>query len=284
MNNQHGENNTMGNDKVDPQLEQVIEDVGEAGCRLAELNACEGTSGTISVFLGYTVNPGNLFTQEEFVQLADPAPDLVNGSILLSGFGRRLRDIQKHPEQNLGLVKIQEDGRTGILYTSPARAFSRLSGDFSSYVSIHQSQMQGNETKYHAIVQVRPHYITYLSDIPKYQDQNYLNKHLLRWHTDLAFDFADGIGVLPFLVLGSHGLIKSSIKLFQYHRLVIWSKHGVIARDPNSVLNAVDLIEAIESGAHYEYLNLINHELADGLTNEEIKASIDAKGIHHSIY
>jgi rhamnulose-1-phosphate aldolase len=78
--------------------------------------------------------------------------------------------------------------------------------------------------------------------------------------------------------------MKSTIKSFQHHRLLIWSKHGVIARDSASVLNAVDLIETIESGAQYEYLNLINHELADGLTTEEIEASCRAKGIRHSIF
>lgn len=274
----------MVNGKVFPQLEQVIEDVGEAGCRLAEMNACEGTSGMISVYMGYPVDPGSLFTQEEKIQLAEPAPYLVNGTVLFSGFGRRLRDILKHPAENLGLVKINEDGLTGTLFTSPTKAFSRLSADFSSYISIHQNQVQANGDQYHAVVQARPHYITYLSEITKYQDQVYLNKHLLRWQADLVSEFADGIGVLPFLVLGSHGLMKSTIKSFQQHRFLVWSKHGVIARDSNSVLSVVDLIEMIESGAQYEYLNLINHELADGLTTEEIEASNRAKGVRHSIY
>jgi rhamnulose-1-phosphate aldolase len=274
----------MVNGKVFPKLEQAVEEVGEAGRRLAEMNACEGTSGYISVYMGYPLEPGNLFTQEESIQLTEPAPNLVNGTVLITGAGRRLRDILKHPTENLGLIKIKEDGLTGILYTSPDRAFSRLNSEFSSSISIHQSQVQANGDKYHAVVQARPHYITYLSDITKYQDEVYLNKHLLRWQADLAVEFTDGIGVVPFLVLGSHGLMKSTIKSFQHHRLLIWSKHGVIARDSASVLNAVDLIETIESGAQYEYLNLINHELADGLTTEEIEASCRAKGIRHSIF
>ncbi len=274
----------MVNGKVFPNLQQVVEEVGEAGCRLAEMNACEGTSGIISVYLGYPVDSGSLFTQEESIQLAEPAPNLANGAVLVTGFGRRLRDISKHPAENLGLIKIKEDGFTGILYSSPDRAFSRLSNDFSSYISVHQSQVQANGDKYHAVVQARPHYITYLSDITKYQDEVYLNKHLLRWQADLAIEFAEGVGVLPFLVMGSHGLMKSTIKSFQHHRLLIWSKHGVIARDSTSVLSAIDLIESIESGAEYEYLNLINHELADGLTSEEIEASSRAKGIRNTIY
>jgi len=274
----------MVNGNVFPKLEQVVEEMGEAGCRLAEMHACEGTSGTISVYMGYPTDPGSLFTQEEAIQLAEPAPDLANGAVLATGSGRRLRDILKHPAENLGLVKINEDGLTGSLYTSRDRAFSRLSSEFNSYISIHQSQIQANGDKYHAVVQARPHYITYLSNITKYQDEVYLNKHLLRWQADLAIEFTDGIGVLPFLVLGSHGLMKSTIKSFQHHHLLIWSKHGVISRDSTSVLNAVDLIEAIESGAQYEFLNLINHELADGLTIEEIEASNRSKGIRHSIY
>jgi hypothetical protein len=41
----------MVNEKVFPKLEQAIEEVGEAGCRLAEMNACDGTSGYISRFI-----------------------------------------------------------------------------------------------------------------------------------------------------------------------------------------------------------------------------------------
>ena len=42
----------MVNGKVFPKLEQAVEEVGEAGCRLAEMNACEEHLDEFKKYLG----------------------------------------------------------------------------------------------------------------------------------------------------------------------------------------------------------------------------------------
>ena len=55
------------------------------------------------------------------------------------------------------------------------------------------------------------------------------------------------------------------------HRVVLWAKHGVMARSDQSVKRAADRIEYAETGAHYEYLDLAAGGRAGGLSNDELK-------------
>ncbi len=50
------------------------------------------------------------------------------------------------------------------------------------------------------------------------------------------------------------------------HRIVLWSKHGVMARSDISVTRAVDRIEYAETAARFEYMDLVGGGRAEGLT------------------
>lgn len=60
------------------------------------------------------------------------------------------------------------------------------------------------------------------------------------------------------------------------HEIVLWSKHGVMARSDLSVTRAVDRIEYAETGARYEYMDLVAGGRAQGLTREELHAVVEA--------
>ena len=80
----------------------------------------------------------------------------------------------------------------------------------------------------------------------------------------------EGSGVLPFLVAGSEGMMKANVEGLREHQIVLWSKHGIMARSDVSVTRAVDRIEYAETGARYEYMNIVAGGRAEGLTDAEI--------------
>jgi rhamnulose-1-phosphate aldolase len=73
--------------------------------------------------------------------------------------------------------------------------------------------------------------------------------------------------------------MAANVASLRSHRIVIWSKHGVMARSDVSVTRAVDRIEYAETGAKYEYMDLVGGGRAEGLTDEETKAIVDAFGV-----
>jgi rhamnulose-1-phosphate aldolase len=125
---------------------------------------------------------------------------------------------------------------------------------------------------FHAVIHAQPLYLTYLSHIHRYQDTTYLNQHILRWQPETIVQLPKGVAFLPFLLPGSQELMAATVKqMGEGFRVVLWAKHGVMARSDASVKRAADRVEYAETGARYEYLNMTNHDLADGLSNDELR-------------
>jgi rhamnulose-1-phosphate aldolase len=162
--------------------------------------------------------------------------------------------------------------------------FARLTSEFNSHLAVHYDQVMQSGTNFHAVVHAQPRHLTYLSHIPRYQYEPYLNRHLLRWQPELIVNLPEGIGLVPFLVPGSSELMAATLESLRQHRIVIWGKHGVMARSDISAKRAADRIEYAETAARYEYMNLANHEQGEGLSAEEIRAIAKLWSIEQSIF
>jgi rhamnulose-1-phosphate aldolase len=136
----------------------------------------------------------------------------------------------------------------------------------------------------HTVLHAQPVHLTYLSHIPRYQDERYLNTHLLRWQPETILNIPEGIGVLPFILLGSAEQMTATVGSMQVHQLTLWSQHGVIARSDDSIFHALDLIEYAETAAHYEYLNLTAGEPSEGLGPEHLRAISQSWNVQQNIF
>jgi rhamnulose-1-phosphate aldolase len=94
---------------------------------------------------------------------------------------------------------------------------------------------------------------------------------LLRWEPETIVNLPEGIGVLPYRLPGSPALMEANLAGLRAHRIVLWSKHGVMARSDQSVTKAADRIEYAETAARFEYMDLVNGYKAEGLTREELQ-------------
>ena len=267
-----------------PELDELLTAIGEAGRRLSEIEASEGAAGNISVYLGWPVEPRRKFPLVETIDLPQAAPELAGGTLLVTGSGRRLREIIQDPAANLGCVAVDGGGRSGKLYTSQRRLFARLTSEFNSHLAVHQDQVRLSGTNFHAVIHAQPPHLTYLSHIARYQDEAYLNCHLLRWQPEMIVNLPEGLGYVPFQVPGSAQLMAATVESLRRHRVVVWCKHGVIARSDQSVKRAADRIEYAETGARYEYMNLVNDDRGEGLTADEIRAICQALDVQQNIF
>jgi rhamnulose-1-phosphate aldolase len=267
-----------------PELDEYITAIGEAGSRLSEIEATEGAAGNISIYLGWPIEVRRRFPVLETVNLPLEVPELAGGTLLVSGSGRRLREIMLDPSSNLGALVIDPGGKTGKLYTAQRRLFTRLTSELNSHLAVHRDQVGLTGTNFHAVVHAQPLHLTYLSHIPRYQDEIYLNRHLLRWQPELIVQIPDGVGLVPFNVPGSAALMSATVASLRHHRIVIWAKHGVMARSDLSVKRASDRIEYAETGAKYECMDLSYGSPAEGLSDENIRAICKEWGVEQSIF
>lgn len=259
-----------------PDLEEILAAMGTAGDRVAHMDASEASAGNISVFMAWNPEVRRRFPLAEEIVLPLPAPALAGTTLLVTGSGRRLRDIQRDPEANVGAVLVHEGGLTATLHTSPRRLFKHLTSEFNSHLAVHQDQVAARGLNFHAVVHAQPPYLTMLSHIPAYRSDEVFNAKIVRWEPESIVALPQGIGVLDFMVPGSEELMRNNVESLRRHMIVLWSKHGVMARSDVSVTNAVDKIEYAETGAKYEYMNLAIGGIAEGLRREELVAVKDA--------
>jgi rhamnulose-1-phosphate aldolase len=259
-----------------PDLDELLAAIGEAGLRVSGIQGSEGAAGNISVFVGWPLEVRRRFPLAERVELPQLCTALAGGLVIVTGSGRRLRDIHSDPDANLGVVAIDGGGLSGHLYTSPRRLFKRLSVEFNSHLAAHSDEVVRTGTNFNAMVHAQPPYLVYLSHIPAYRDQDFLNRRLMRWEPETIVNLPEGIGVLPFLLPGSQELMEATVERLRENRVVLWSKHGVMARSDLSVTRAADRIEYAEAAARYEYMDLANGSTADGLTQDELRTIVKA--------
>ena len=264
-------------------FEDVLESIGAAGRRMTEIDAAEAGAGNISVCLYWPVDLSGAFDATREIHLPYPSPALAGHTVLITGSGCRLRSLATDPERNLGAVVIHDEGTTGTLHYATRGDFTRPTVEFNSHLAVHEDHVRRRDLAFHAIVHAQPLHITLLSNVPDYQSTAALNDRLIRWQAETIVHLPEGIGYLPFMVPGSDELTIANLASLRTHQLVLWAKHGVMARSAVSVLAACDRIEYAETAARYEYLNLTIGGRGTGLTNAELGRVVQTFGIHTTL-
>jgi rhamnulose-1-phosphate aldolase len=211
-------------------------------------------------------------------------PNLAGATIIVTGSGQRLRDILDDPMATLACLLIDGGGKTARIFTSNRRRFRKVTSEFNSHLAVHADCLRATGGSFLALVHAQPLHLTYLSHIPRYQDQQYLNKRLLGWQPETIMNLPEGMGMIPYCVPGSFDLMVATVQAMRDHKLVIWSNHGVMVRSENSVLEAVDEVEYAETAARYEYLDLCAGEKGERLSAEDLRRICTAANIPQKLF
>src|SRR5512134_336916 len=124
------------------ELGQLLCQLGQVGKRLSDIGAAEGAAGNLSVCFREHLDVTVCFPNMQIIELPVPAPDLANATLIVSGSGRRLRDILDAPTANLACIVVEPGGQTGRMFTSPECQFQRVTSEFNSHLAVHHDQMR----------------------------------------------------------------------------------------------------------------------------------------------
>ncbi len=249
-------------------FDQLVKEIGAAGQQVTHLEAAEAAAGNISVFTSRLEGRGAAWQPQGEINLPCLTPALAGGWVLVSGAGRRLRDLATNPEATLCVLEILPGGGQAVLYTAPG---VRPTSELNSHLAIHQDHVERRGLGFHAIVHAQSPYLVYLSHLPAYADTLGLNRRLLRWEPETILTFPEGIGMVPFQVPGSPEQMAATLPALRRHRAIVWQRHGTVTRADESVTRAADLVEYAETAARYEYLNLSLGEPTQGLSPAELR-------------
>lgn len=103
------------------ELNVLLSQLGQVGKRLSDIGAAEGAAGNLSVCFREHLDLTVCFPNMQLIELPVPAPDLAGATLIVSGSGRRLRDILEAPTANLACILVESGGQGGC---SPHRIVS----------------------------------------------------------------------------------------------------------------------------------------------------------------
>jgi rhamnulose-1-phosphate aldolase len=253
-----------------------VRQIGEVGVQMTAFGAAEGSAGNISTFVRELGMLDSFFHPQGRIQLPVTCPALARGWVVVSGTGRRLRDLAGSPQANLCMLHIDMSGTEAELYAAKG---VRPTSELNSHLAIHEDQVCRRGLDFHAIVHAQTTYLTYLSHLERYANTFSLNRRLLRWEPETVLIFPEGIGMIPFEIPGSPELMRATLEGLRSHRAVVWQRHGIVTRSDQSAIQAGDLVEYAETAAHFEYLNLQLGEPTQGLSDAEIQQICHRYGI-----
>ncbi len=106
-----------------PELDDLLNMMGDAGRHIADIEASEGAAGNISLCLRWPMEPRSRFPLMEEIELPQPVPELAGATFLVTGSGRRLREIGDVPLRILPALWSMKEARQAIC-TLPITAAS----------------------------------------------------------------------------------------------------------------------------------------------------------------
>ncbi len=179
------------------------------------------------------------------IPLGFDAKALIGKIFIVTGTGKYFKNVEVDPEENLGIIKIAEDGinanllwgyKSGGKFTSelPAHLMShiaRLSVDPENRVVIHS----------HPTNTLAMNYVHEL-------DEKKFTHTLWEMCTECIVVFPDGVGILPWMLCGTNSIGEATAEKMKEFRLVVWGMHGIYGAGKD-LDETFGLIETVEKAA-----------------------------------
>ncbi len=201
------------------------------------------------------------------IPLGIDASALVGRYFLITGTGKYFKNVEVDPENNLGIIRIAEDGCTAELlwgYSDGGRFTSETPAHLMSHIS-----RLAVDKNHRVVMHTHPTYTIAMNTVCP-ADEKILTHRLWQSNTEAIVVFPDGVGVLPCMVCGTPEIGEATAEKMKNFRIVVWTNHGIYGTGKD-IDEAFGLIETVEKTAQIYMLalgraeNIISDEILKGL-------------------
>lgn len=179
------------------------------------------------------------------IEMGFDAKVLAGKIFIVTGTGKYFKNIEDDPENNLGIIKVAENGTTAELlwgYSDGGRPTSELPAHLMSHISRLEKNPENR-----VIMHSHPTNTLAMTYVHELSEKK-LTHSLWEMCTECMVVFPDGIGVLPWMVCGTNEIGIATAEKMKEFRLVVWGQHGIYGCG-NDLDEAFGLIETVEKAA-----------------------------------
>lgn len=203
------------------------------------------------------------------------AKELAGKYFLVTGSGKYFKNVQKDPANNIGLIRVRNDGKAvEVLWGYEDGSFptSELPSHFQSHIA-RLSVDPDNRVIMHC-------HATHLlaMTFTHSLDERKLTRKLWQLCTECLVVFPEGVSTIPWIVPGTNEIGEATSEKMKETRLVVWPYHGIYGAGKN-LDETFGLIETVEKAAEvYTYVQAQGGMKAK-ISDEELKKLADRFGV-----
>ena len=202
------------------------------------------------------------------------AKSLIGKIFIVTGTGKYFKNIEVDPENNLGIIRIAEDGTTAELLWGYSDG-GRFTSELPAHLMSHMARLEVDPEN-RVIMHTHPTNTLAMNHIHELDEKKFTHT-LWEMCTECIVVFPDGIGVLPWMVCGNNEIGVATAEKMKEFRLVIWGLHGIYGAGKD-IDEAFGLIETVEKAAEL-YMLTSHTKRKNTITDDNLRAVAEAFGL-----
>ncbi|MCR6111846.1 rhamnulose-1-phosphate aldolase [Bacillus sp. A301a_S52] len=186
-------------------------------------------------------------------------PDLSHYYFLVTGSGKYFKNIMDEPEENLGIIRINEAGETADVIWGFSHDTLPTS-ELPTHLMAHKGRLE-RDANHRVVMHTHATHMIGMTFTHTLIEKEF-TRTLWKMCTECIVVFPEGIGIIPWMIPGTNEIGKATAAKMSDVRLVVWPHHGVFGTG-NTMDEAFGLIETAEKAAEI-------YSLADGKIKQTI--------------
>jgi rhamnulose-1-phosphate aldolase len=210
------------------------------------------------------------------IDLGFDALTLAGNYFLVTATGRYFRNVISQPELDLGLVKINDDGKHADLLWGYEDGAAPTS-EFPSHLMSHIERLKV-DSEQRVVMHCHPTNVIALS-FTHDLDERSITRLLWKMQAESLVVFPEGIGIIPYMTPGTNEIGEATSEKMADFRTVIWPHHGIFGTG-DDLDEAFGLIETVEKAATiYSQICAQGGEIKQEITDEQLQELAKAFGV-----
>ena len=195
------------------------------------------------------------------------AKSLIGKIFIVTGTGKYFKNVMDDPANNLGIIRIAEDGTTAELLWGYADG-GRFTSELPAHLMSHIARLRVDPTN-RVIMHTHPTNLlamTYMYDL----DTVKFTHKLWQMNTECIVVFPDGVEVLPWMLCGTNSIGEATAEKIALSRTVIWSMHGIYCAG-HDLDETFGLVETVEKAAQIYMMTEACGGAKNLITDDQLK-------------
>ena len=254
-----------------------VQEMIEVTTNLYRLGWDERNGGNISYLLEENevlpfLNPTEVIRE---IPMIFDAASLAGKYFIVTGSGKYFKNVQANPAENLGIIRVKEDGKTLQLLwglEDGAVPTSELPSHFMSHMARLEVDPENRIIMHNHATHLLA--MSFTHDL----DEKAFTRTLWQMCTECLVVFPEGVSILPWVVPGTTEIGEATAAKMKETRLVLWPQHGIYGagKDMDEVFG---LIETAEKAAEVYTYVCAQGGIKQTISDENLRLLADSFGV-----